>query len=406
MKFVIKCAIFFATLIIAPINVSFGDPYRETILREAAIKNGYKVPKLVNREFDPKKSALGKVFFESTELSFNSNTSCSSCHLDEFSSTDGLPIAIGIHGHGKGIDRIKNGGAVVPRNTLPMWGRGSLGFDAFFWDGKVQSKDGVLISQFGDAIPSEDALAVAVSLPFLEIREMVSDNKFVQENLMTETISSAAVIQSELVNRVIHKLDKGSAIAKAYEIGEKEISFMHIADSIAHFFADKFRLQETKFSNFVSGKNILGESEVNGGLIFYGKGQCSSCHSGPHFSDFNFHTILTPQFGFGKNGFGVDYGRFNSTFKPDDLHKFRTPPLHNVKKTSPYGHSGSLRELQAIIQAHYDPLVNINTEELNAKERRELFDRLRMVGPNSPLPAALSKQELNEVEAFLSTLSF
>lgn len=406
MKFVIKCAVFFSTLILAPINPSYGDSYRETILREAAIKNGFKTPEVVNREFDPKKSALGKIFFESTELSFNSNTSCSSCHLDEFSSTDGLPIAVGIGGHGKGIERIKNGGAIVPRNTLPMWGRASLGFDAFFWDGKVQSKDGVIISQFGDALSSEDPLAVAVSLPFLEIREMVSDDKYVQEHLMTETVSSAVIIQSELINRIIHKLNKGNAISKTYGVSVEDISFDHVADSITHFFADKFRLHETKFSNFMSGKNTLTENEVNGGLIFYGKGRCSSCHSGPHFSDFKFHTVVTPQFGFGKNGFGVDYGRFNATFKPDDLHKFRTPPLHNVEKTSPYGHSGSLEELQAIIQAHYDPLANINTEKLDTKERRELFDRLRMVSANSPLPAALSSQELDDLESFLSTLSF
>lgn len=406
MKFVISRAILFLTLTIAPFNVSFGDAYRESILREAAIKNGYKTPKLVNRDFDQNKAALGKVFFESTELSFNSNTSCSSCHLDEFSSTDGIPIAVGIDGHGKGIDRIKNGGAIVPRNTLPMWGRASLGFDTFFWDGKVQARDGIIISQFGDELPSKDPLAVAVSLPFLEIREMVADDKYVQENLMTETTSSATVIQTELINRIIHKLDKGDAIAEAYGVSVEDISFHHISDTITHFFADKFRLQDTKFSEFISGKNTLNQREVDGGLIFYGKGRCSSCHSGPHFSDFSFHTIVTPQFGFGKNGFGVDYGRFNVTFNTDDLYKFRTPPLHNVKETSPYGHSGSLNELEAIIQAHFDPLANISIEELDATERRDLFDRLRMVSPHSPLPAALNEKELGDLVAFLNTLSF
>ena len=130
------------------------------------------------------------MFFESTELSFNSNTSCSTCHLDEFSSADGLPIAIGIEGHGKGRERAMGGGSIVPRNTLALWGRAARQFDTFFWDGKVQKTENGIVSQFGDQVPSDDPLIVAVSLPFVEIREMVSDDQYVQEKLMTETVSS------------------------------------------------------------------------------------------------------------------------------------------------------------------------------------------------------------------------
>ena len=154
------------------------------------------------------------------------------------------------------------------------------------------------------------------------------------------------------------------------------------------------------------GDTNLTSNETDGGIIFYGKGKCSACHRGAHFTDFNFHVVATPQFGFGKNGFGVDYGRFNSTFKTDDLHKFRTPPLHNVEKTSPYGHSGSLRSLEAIIIAHYDPLRYIEPKNMSVLERRELFDRLRTVGASSPIPSSLNDQELERVIAFLKTLSF
>jgi len=406
MKYVISRGLAFACLVLTIAWPSLADDFKSKILREAAERNGYQLPSEVNQKFDPNKSALGKVFFESTELSFNSNTSCSSCHLDEFASADGLPIALGVGGHGKGIERIKNGGAVVPRNTLPLWGRASKDFNTFFWDGKVQGKDGKLISQFGDTLPSQDPLAVAVSLPFLEIREMVSDDKYVQEKLLTETTNSGEVIQKELVNRTITILKKGAAISEAYQIAPDEITFSHIAESITHFFADKFRIKDSKFSIFMAGKSSLTQEEIDGGLIFYGKGQCASCHSGPHFSDFKFHTVVTPQFGFGKNGFGVDYGRFNTTFNSSDIHKFRTPPLHNVAKTSPYGHSGSLAQLSEIITAHYDPLAFIDTKIMDTVARREIFDRLRNVEAQSPIPAPLTDSELRNLEAFLLTLSF
>ena len=74
------------------------------------------------------------------------------------------------------------GGSIVPRNTLALWGRAARQFDTFFWDGKVQKTEYGIVSQFGDQAPSDDPLIVAVSLPFVEIREMVSDDQYVQES--------------------------------------------------------------------------------------------------------------------------------------------------------------------------------------------------------------------------------
>ena len=71
------------------------------------------------------------------------------------------------------------------------------------------------------------------------------------------------------------------------------------------------------------------------------------CHAGAYFTDFQYHTIAFPQLGSGRNGFGIDYGRFNVTYNPADLYKFRTPPLFNVTNTPPYGHSGSVNSLES-----------------------------------------------------------
>ena len=115
----------------------------------------------------------------------------------------------------------------------------------------------------------------------------------------------------------------------------EDLSFFEYARSLTSFIRFKFKLKVTKFENFVFNKEALSSDELKGGLIFYGKGKCITCHNGPHFSDFKFHSIIFPQLGFGKNGFGVDYGRYNITFNPDDIYRFRTPPLFNVEKTKP-----------------------------------------------------------------------
>lgn len=406
MKSVISISLTTISLLFSFSALALASDFKGKILREAAIKNGYKGPSQINPDFDKNKSNLGKLFFESEKLSFNASTSCSSCHLDEFSSTDGLPIAIGIGGHGKGLERVKGGGAIVPRNALPLWGRASPDFKTFFWDGKVESKNGKVISQFGSATPHLDAVTTAISLPFVEIREMVSDDEYVKSQLMTETIGSAEAIQKELVHRVIHDMKKGIDLSNAFDVDIQDLEFVHVAKSLKHFFADKFRLRESKFSKFIGGQNTLSSDEIDGGLIFYGKGKCSSCHSGPHFSDFNFHTIVMPQFGFGKNGFGVDYGRFNSTFDFNDRYRFRTPPLHNVSKTKPYGHSGSIERLQDVIEIHFDPLKFINTGAMTERERREIFSTMTSIDNEQPISSALTARELANLEKFLNALSF
>ena len=108
-------------------------------------------------------------------MSVNGSISCQDCHLDAFGSTDGLPNAIGVGGEGTGPERMGSGGRILPRNVLPFWGRGSKGFETFFWDGKVTVSDGRVVSQFGDRAPSADPLVVAAHLPSVELREMVAD---------------------------------------------------------------------------------------------------------------------------------------------------------------------------------------------------------------------------------------
>ena len=109
-----------------------GSALEESLLREAAEKDGYLPAEKVNLPFDSTKSAIGKKLFESSTLSFNSDMNCQTCHLPQFSSGDGLSNAIGTDGAGHGLKRLMSGGQIVPRNTLPLWGRGGLGFKTFF----------------------------------------------------------------------------------------------------------------------------------------------------------------------------------------------------------------------------------------------------------------------------------
>ena len=381
------------------------DGMRMAALRQAALANGFVRAAELAVPVDRSKREAGELVFASPLMSVNGSISCQDCHLDAFGSTDGLPNAIGVGGEGTGPERMGSGGRILPRNVLPFWGRGSKGFETFFWDGKVTVSDGRVVSQFGDRAPSADPLVVAAHLPSVELREMVADTPEIRDTAVTEEVAPAERIQAELARRFAADPAIGQRLASAYGIERGKLGFAEVADALAAFIRDEFRIRPTRFERFVFDQRAIDRRELAGGVLFYGRGKCAACHSGPYFSDFGFHAVAFPQAGFGKNGFGIDEGRYNVTLDPADRFLFRTPPLYNVSKTGPYSHSGSVTRIEDAIVAHFDPLRLVDPAAMSMRERADLYARL---GPASrePLPTALTDEEVRQLAAFLRMLDF
>ncbi|MGR3714336.1 MAG: cytochrome-c peroxidase, partial [Shimia sp.] len=93
--------------------------------------------------------------------------------------------------------------------------------------------------------------------------------------------------------------------------------------------------------------------------LFYGKADCSSCHSGQLLSDQKFHALMLPHFGPGKtrqwDPIVRDVGRMGASDRLEDAYKFRTPALRNVALTAPYGHNGAYADLEAMVRHHLNP---------------------------------------------------
>ena len=380
------------------------SPVRQAALRQSAQRAGVIPLEQIRPEADPRMAEIGALLFESTRLSLNGDTSCQTCHLDRFASADGLPNAVGTRGVGEGADRLAHGGDIVPRNTLALWGRGSRGFDTFFWDGKVRVTEEGVVSQFGQAAPSEDPLVVAVHLPFVEQRELVRPDDTISQAYEHEDVAAAEEIYAILAERVRSDRELGAPLAAAAGVALEDIQFRHVAEAVAAFIRTRFAVTETPFHRFVAGEDTLSRAQVRGGLLFYGKARCSSCHSGPLLSDLQFRVMPFPQAGFGRNGFGVDYGRFNVTRNPDDLYRFRTPPLINVTRTGPWSHSGAVGDLNTMVRLHVDPLHGYSGAERNERQRREDLARMIAWGAEAPLPEPLSEDEIADIVAFLSSL--
>lgn len=89
-------------------------------------------------------------------------------------------------------------------------------------------------------------------------------------------------------------------------------------------------------------------------LFFSDRTQCASCHTGPNFTDEQFHNL-----GVGHNVSNMhesgeyaipDIGRMHLTGDESDRGAFKTPTLRNLRDTTPYFHNGGVVELKAAVQ--------------------------------------------------------
>ena len=355
---------------------------------------------------------LGKLLFESTALSGNDEIACINCHLEEFSITDGLPLAIGVNGMGEGMDRMSHGmGAIVPRNAISLIGVGHKSFERFFWDGKVeQGADGNIYSQLGTDLSNkfDNALAVAAVMPLLERDELIGTSgrgneisRAVDEKLYTDKFNAVSEV---IVERFMsNSFDTEKINQLATNIGITQMDLIEIGNHIGAFIANEFQCSQSQFDRYLDGNEELSESQKRGAITFYGEGRCASCHSGDFFSNNSFHSIGIYQGKFGPHSRHRDLGRGGVTFRMEDLYKFRTPTLTNIKNTAPYGHNGIFETLEDVVIQHFNPVYIFSEEELSDK----FLDAGATLGSRDPILGAIRidrESVLDDLISFLETL--
>ncbi len=78
--------------------------------------------------------------------------------------------------------------------------------------------------------------------------------------------------------------------------------FVNIGKSLAAY-QNLLKPASSRFDRYVSAvlandeatqRNLYSTEEANGLMLFISKGSCIMCHSGPMFSDFEFHHIAVP----------------------------------------------------------------------------------------------------------------
>lgn len=385
-------------------------------------------------QFDMKQATLGRDLFYDKILSGNRNISCATCHHPDFGTGDGLSLGIGEGGVGLGTDRTAGIGESrikkrIPRNAPPLWNLGAKSLHTMFHDGRLSISD-----EYGNGFnsPAEEwlpegfnsILAAQAVFPLVAQFEMAGNPG---ENQVAGAVHDRIDAPWPIIAKATRtKGDYGPRFVEAFDhIDDPEqVSIVEIANALAAFMAIEWKSIDSPFDQFLAGTTeALSTSQKRGMDLFYGKAQCSTCHSGPLMSDQKFHALGLPPFGPGRtrrfDPMVRDVGRMGESDRIEDAYRFRTPMLRNIALTAPYGHNGAYPTLEGIVRHHLAPKAALkNWQPTDAQLPKAPWlepidfvvwsDRLEMarqIEKNDMTPITLADDEVQNLVAFLKSLT-
>jgi cytochrome c peroxidase len=271
---------------------------------------------------------LGRMLFFDPVLSRNGKLACASCHDPSHGFAGREPVAVGVDG--------KKG----RRHAPSLLNRAYAQY--LFWDGREDSLEAQVLK------PIEDPLELGNTI-------------------------------KEVLRRLNEHGQYPARFKAAFSDG---ITAENLGKALASF-QRTLLLGDSRVDRFRAGNTAaLSEQERHGMWLWESKGRCWQCHSGPTFTDGQFHNTGVS---WGKEP--VDFGRWAVTGKEEDRGRFKTPSLRGVASTAPYMHDGSIATLEEVVQ---------------------FYDRGGGANPNRDVilqPLWLSKQEVKSLVAFLRALS-
>lgn len=382
---------------------------------------------------------LGQALFFDKVLSGNQDVSCATCHLPQFATGDGRTLPDGVHGIGLGP--LRGEGMMIPRNSPALFAAHAK--QQLFWDGHLRRVVELIVVPRSVALswemrntfdPELALLGVQAMLPPVsrgEMRGLPGENDLgdVGDGYGGGGSGGGApentqVVWDELNERLLDLPGYVELLQAAYPgVAIGDFNFAHAGNAIAGFEARAFARTDSPFQRFLRGDDAaLTRDEVRGGLAFVRAG-CAQCHSGPLLSDEAFHNSGLPQLGPGVTGgdapvdpagmpiAGPDLGREVDSGRAEDRFRFRTPSLHNVALTAPYGHAGQFATLRDMV-AHYRD-VEVSHLLYDVGSNVDDPELVHMVVPNSsevlaaldPLLPVPNEFDVDAVLAFLHALT-
>jgi cytochrome c peroxidase len=372
---------------------------------------------------DPAAVELGRSLFFDKLLSGNRDVACATCHDVSAGLADGRSLAIGTGGEVAGAARRLGPGRQFTVRSAPTLLNAGLGLFQMFWDMRLAGGNGAFNIDPGITLPTglPNLLTAQAMLPVLNRREMRGEpgdrDVFGNPNELAQLDDTqASAIWNAIMDRLL-AVPEYTARFNAVFPGPGRPRFEHAARALAVFQMQEFTRTRSPFDRYLDrDDNALTTEQKRGGLLFFGKAQCSSCHNGPFLGVQGLANVGAPQIGpGGAKQPPFDLGRGEHEVSEFYRFAFRVAPLRNVELTAPYFHSGAYRTLDAVVR-HYndvgDAVRNYDPTQLDADVRplyrgdqptvdavlQTLDGRLRQ-------PLGLTEAEISDLVAFLRGLT-
>ncbi|WP_300297499.1 cytochrome c peroxidase [Ferrovibrio sp.] len=326
----------------------------------------------------PSAVLLGAALFGEPRLSKDGGIACQSCHQPQQGWSDG-------QARSRGLERLDRNAPGLLDSRLQRW---------FGWDG------------------ASDSLWAAAIRPILDPREMGGS-----------VVATATLLRGDPVLACL----AGHA-ADGAQLAQNDEELLVLAARALAAFQETLVSPRTAFDDFrdavlAGDRDAMARypaSAQRGLALFTGRGQCATCHSGPAFSNGEFHDTGLPFFITDADGVRrVDPGRHRgiARLKENPFNRlgrynadpgsaavipvrhvvqqhrnwgeFKVPTLRSLLFTAPYMHDGSKPDLESVVR-HYSELDE---------------DRLHSDGEAILRPLRLDRQEIDDLLAFLGSLS-
>jgi len=350
---------------------------------------------------------LGQLLFFDPRLSGDGRFSCSSCHDRNKGWSDGKQVAEAV--------------AVGTRNTPSLWNVAQNRW--FFWDGRADS----LWSQALKPIENE----IEQNSSRLQVAHHVTSDPALKEmyaqvfgpapdlsDLKRFPSVGSPVSTDELRQQNWWQMDPNDQ----HTVNQV---YANVGKTIAAF-ETTIKSGEAPFDRFVKDlraakpqSQAISLSAQRGLKIFIGKGDCVLCHSGPNFTNKEFHDIRVPPLDAsappdeGRNH-GLEHmsedefiaagpysddpqgARAQMLYFLDGqgggIGHFKTPSLRNVATTAPYMHAGQMKTLRDAV-SYYSTLK----DAVAPADPKHVETLIR--------PLNLTEEEIDDVVAFLESLT-
>ena len=313
----------------------------------------------------------------------------------------------------------------MPRNANPVYNLGFAEWETMFWDGRIEgNKFEGFENPARDRLPEglDNVLAVQAMFPVTSRDEIRGDRGdtdiFGQPNELARIKdTSPEKIWEALVQRLLaipEYVEMFSAAFSNVQVGQ--LGFQHAANAIAAYETAAFTFVDSPWDEYLRGdQQAISEQVKRGAFLFYDEAGCAECHSGTHFSDWDFHNLAVPHLGPGKGKEEpLDFGRAHETGDDCDMFAFRTPPLRNVAITGPWMHNGTYTSLEGALRHHLDPRTALQKYDPSqlASEFQDLVVKdpeviaVQLSCPSAPSEVIeLSDEQVADLMAFLGSLT-